>query len=63
MGKFKNIVSRPYIENLAGLLSTLVALKFFLRMGTFGNSLGPSLLTCGMTKVLTPLNQILRSTS
>lgn len=42
-GKFKNITYFPYTENFAGFVNTFVTLKLFFMIGTFGNSLGPSL--------------------
>lgn len=35
-----NMAYRPWIENLAGFVNTFT-LNFVLRIGIFGNSLGP----------------------
>lgn len=58
---FKNKASRPYTENLAGLVTVLVALKLCFKIGILGNSLGPSLLMWGTIYTLMPLNHIFRS--
>jgi len=62
-GTLRKSVYRPYTANRAGLVTTFVGLKFFLRIGSFGSSLGPSLLICGITKTGSPLSQIFKSMS